>query len=238
MKLKNIKKYSNKLLKFKIIQNKVYNKKQHLNNIKIEDIEYRLKKIFNIIYKYHIFDKKILFVGPELSSIENFQIKFLLKSTKHVFIPTNFWVRGAISNNKTYFKHSTKNRKSLDNKISKLLFQLKNKVDLIVLLDESNSLNVSSEGYESRIPIISLNSYLNIHHNKSSYRVPGNFQFNNKKILDNFFYSLLISTLKKGNRHKHSLNLKKSRSSRTVKKLTTNNFKNKYYRKKKIKNHV
>lgn len=238
MKLKEIKKYSNKLLKFKIIQNKVYNKKQHLNNIKIEDIEYGLKKVFHIIYKYHIFDKKILFVGAELSSIENSQIKFLFKSTKHIFIPTNLWMRGAISNNKTYLKHSTKTKKSMGSRISELLFQLKNKIDLIVILDESNSLNVSNEGYESRIPIISLNSYFNTYHSKSSYRVPGNFQLNNKKILDNFFYSLLISTLKKGNNHKHSLTLRKNRPIKSVKKLTPNNFKSKYYRKKKIKEHV
>ena len=206
MKIKKITKYQNKLLKLKLIKTKIYNKKQHLNNIKIEDIEYRLKKIFYIIYKYHIFDKRILFVGAPLNV--NSKIKNLFKNTKHILIPKSVWIRGAISNKKSCFKHLSKNHKISKNKLSELLFQLKKSIDLIIIFEESNNLNVLDEGYISRIPIISLNSNLEIQYNKSSYKVPGNFQFTNKKIRDNFFYSILISTLKKGNKHKRIMKKK------------------------------
>jgi hypothetical protein len=44
MKIKNIIKYKNKLLKLKLIKTKIYKKKDQLTNTRIEDIEYRLKK--------------------------------------------------------------------------------------------------------------------------------------------------------------------------------------------------
>ena len=195
--------YQNKLLKLKLIQTKIYNKKQYLNNIKIEDIEYRLKKIFYIIYKYHILNKRILFVGAPFNI--NDKITDLFKNTKHILLPRSVWVRGAISNKNSCFKHLSNNQKNTKNKISELLLQLKKNIDLIVVFEESYNLNVLNEGYIARIPIISLNSDLNIKENKPSYKVPGNFKFTNKKIRDNFFYSILISTLKKGNKYKHYL---------------------------------
>jgi len=67
MKIEKIKNIKNKILKLKLIQTKIYDKKQYLNNIKIEDIEFRLKKILYIIYKYHISNKKILFIGNPLN---------------------------------------------------------------------------------------------------------------------------------------------------------------------------
>ena len=50
MKIKKIINHKNKLLKLKILQTKIYTKNQRINNIKIEDIEYRLKNILHIIY--------------------------------------------------------------------------------------------------------------------------------------------------------------------------------------------
>jgi len=228
MKIKKIEKYQNKLLKLKLIQTKIYNKKQHLNNIKIEDIEYRLKKIFYIIYKYHIFNKRVLFVGAPLTI--NSQIKNLVKFTKHILIPKDIWVRGAISNKISCFKHLSKNQKASNNKISELLFQLRKSIDLIVIFGESENLNVLNEGYVSRIPIISINSNFNTQQNKPTYKVPGNFRFTNKKVLDNFFYSILISTLKKGNNYKKIA--KKRNTVRSYKKSSFNSLKHKNYNKK------
>ena len=51
MKIKNIIKYKNKLLKLKLIKTKIYKKKDHLTNTRIEDIEYRLKKALQDIKK-------------------------------------------------------------------------------------------------------------------------------------------------------------------------------------------
>ena len=39
MKVKKITKYQNKLLKLKLTQSKIYNKKHYINNTKIEDID-------------------------------------------------------------------------------------------------------------------------------------------------------------------------------------------------------
>lgn len=203
MKIKRIEKNSTKLLKLKLLQTKIYDKKQYLTNIKIEDIQYRLKKIFYIIYRYHIFNKRILFVGLPLTM--NSKIKTLLESSKHISIPENIWVRGAISNKNACFKHLSKSNKTSNNKISELIFQLKKSIDLVIFFEKSANPDVLSESYVSRIPLISISSSLDTRDVKSSYKVSGNFQFNNKKVLDSFFYSLLFATLKKGNLHKRYL---------------------------------
>jgi ribosomal protein S2 len=203
MKIKKIEQHSTKLMKLKILQTKIYDKKQYLTNNKIEDIEYRLKKIFYIVYKYHIFNKRILFVG--LPSTMNSKITNLLKSSKHISIPENIWVRGAISNKKACFKHISKHNKTSSTKISELIFQLKKSIDLVIFFEKSANPDVLNESYISRIPVISISNNLDIQNVKASYKVSGNFHFDNKKVLDNFFYSLLFATLKKGNLHRRYL---------------------------------
>jgi hypothetical protein len=47
--------------------------------------------------------------------------------------------------------------------------------------------------------MISFNSNLSINNIKTNYKVPGDFLFSIKKTRDNFFYSILLSVLKKGN---------------------------------------
>lgn len=200
MKIKKITQYQNKLLKFKLSQSKIYNKNLHINNIKLEDIEYRLKKAFHIIYKFHILEKKILFVGTPIRL--NPKIQKILKNTKHFLIPETIWVNGIITNKISFFKHLPKNKKINNNKTSKFLFQLKKNVDLIVLLNESTNKTALDESYSTKVPIISLNSDLNIQKSKTNYKIPGNFQFFNKKIRDNFFYSILIAVFKKGKKTK------------------------------------
>jgi ribosomal protein S2 len=192
-----------KLLKLKLIQTKTFTKKQNTNNIKIEDIECRLKKSLQVIYKYHIFKKRILFVGASYDI--NLKFKIFLSKTKHIFLPSNLWIKGAINNKTACFKHLlSNNSKNFNNKISELLIQLKKNIDLIVILDKNESLNIINEGYNTRIPIISFDNNFNLHNNQFSYAIPGNSRFLKKKVRDKFFYSLLISTLKKGNKYKIS----------------------------------
>jgi ribosomal protein S2 len=195
MKIRKIAQYQNKLLKFKLSQSKIYNKKHYINNIKLEDVEYRLKKAFHIIYKYHVFKKKILFVGTPIRL--NPKIQKTLKNTKHFLIPETFWRNGVLTNKISFFKHLPKNKKINNNKVSKFLFQLKKNIDLIVLLNESTNKSAQNESYLAKIPTISLNNKLDIHKNKTNYKIPGDFQFFNKKIRDNFFYSILIAIFKK-----------------------------------------
>ena len=66
MKLNKITIYQSKLFKLKLIQTKIYKKNEH-NFIKIEEIYSRLKKALHIIYKYHINNKRIVFIGTPLN---------------------------------------------------------------------------------------------------------------------------------------------------------------------------
>lgn len=207
-KLKKVRKHSNKLLKLKLSLSKIYNKNHYLQNIKLKDIEYRLKKAFHVIYKYHFYNKKILFVGTPIYVTPKFQK--VLRNTKHFLLPETIWVNGILTNKVSFFKHLFKNKKSQNLKISKFLFQLQKKFDLVVLLNEFNNKIVLDESYLTKIPIISLNSNLSIQENKPSYKIPGNFQFFNKKICDNFFYSILTAVFKKVKKIKKFINKIKS----------------------------
>jgi ribosomal protein S2 len=179
--------YKLELIKLKLIQSEIYNKTQKKNNIKIEDIEYRLKKPLQIIYKYHLFKKRILFVGTPLYIMDQ-KLKELLKN--HFIIPESIWLNGVITNKISFFKHIKKHNKKY--KITKNL-----NIDLIVLLNEPSNINVLNESYLSRIPVISLNSDLNIQNNQPSYKIPGNFQCSNDKTPENVFYLILFAILKK-----------------------------------------
>ena len=188
MKIKNTIRNQNKLLKLKLIKTKIYKKKDTFTNLKIEDIEYRLKKGLQIISKYNISDKKILFVGN--SSAMETKIKNLLKNTRHMFISQYLWLNGAVSNKQAFSTDSLK--ETSYNKTSKL----KNKYNLIVILDKQINNDIINEGYKTKTPIIFLGSSLNIFDIKSSYKIPGNFSLAKKKIRDNFFLALLVNTLK------------------------------------------
>nr|UDP55451.1 ribosomal protein S2 [Schizostauron trachyderma] len=217
MKIKKLLNSQNKLLKFKIIKSKIYNKHHYINNIKIEDIEHRLKKSFHIIFKYHVLKKRILFIGTP--NLINKDIQKFFKKTNHILIPEAAWVNGLISNKISFFKLFIKDKKFTNKKISEILFFLKKNIDLVVLLNESNNTdNVLDESYLTKIPVISFNSSLNILNTKSSYEIPGDFKFSNKKIRDNFFYSILISTFKKGNLPKNKINLSLLSFNKSIKK--------------------
>lgn len=195
MKIKKITGYPQKLLKLKIIKTKNYKKKHQLTCIKIEDIETRLKKALNVINSYHINNKRILFISNALFS--NDRLKNLFKTTHHILIPESIWVPGILNNNNQNFKLISKEQKVTNTKISKLLLQLKRGGDLIVLFNKQLNNNALEEGYNSLIPLISLEDSLNIFDIKSSYKIPGNYKFTKQKIRDNFFASILVATLKK-----------------------------------------
>jgi len=196
MKIHRQTKHSSKLVKLKLIKTKIY-KSNDKNFTKIEDVVYKLKKALHIIYKYHINNKRILFVG---TPIEN-PLNDIIKTTKHLLIAEKIWMNGIITNQSSWFKSLSKNQKTLNRKVSTVLFKTKQKSDLIVILDSSSNFNAIKEGYVAKIPVISLN----LNKNKNyGYNIPGNFKFTSKKTRDNFFYSMLSSTLRKG-----TLNIKK-----------------------------
>jgi ribosomal protein S2 len=200
MKIKNIIKYKNKLLKLKLIKTKIYKKKDHLTNTRIENIEYRLKKALHIIYKYHTTNKRILFIGVPVHTDK--ETKNLINSTRHTFIPESAWVNGIITNKASCFKYLSENPKATTNKLSKLLLKLRNKSDLVVVFNKIADKDALGECYLARIPVISLNCDLNPLKNKSTYKIPGNFNFTKKKVRNDFFFSILKATFKKANQLK------------------------------------
>lgn len=197
MKIKQIKQKSYKLLNFNLAKTKILRKNHYLKSISIEDIEFRLKKIFNLIYLYHISNKKILFVGNPMKI--NTEIKSIFSKTKHTFMPKSAWVKGIITNQILYFKSlfKFKKKKSLITPKLLVILQLKTKFDLIVIVDQESDFKALEESYKSNIPVITLNSDLNIFNREASYKVPGNFIESKNKVRNNIFYSILLSTLKK-----------------------------------------
>jgi hypothetical protein len=86
LKIKNIAKIQNQILKLKLITTKTNKKNTKHIKLNIENIVCRLKKGLHIIYKFQIQNKKILFFGNKnLQTIET-KIKKLLQFTKHKFI--------------------------------------------------------------------------------------------------------------------------------------------------------
>lgn len=232
MKIKKLKHKNYKLLKFNLLKSKIFKKNHYFNNITLEDIEFRLKKIFNLIYLYHITNKKILFIGNPL--IINNKIQQIFSKTKHVFIPSTSWLTGMITNQNFYFKSILKkNNNVLINSISKKILQLKKKSDLILIMDKELNNKALEESFKSQIPVITLNSDLNIFNNKINYKVPGNFILSKNNFKNNLFYSILISIFKRSNYVKNKFKHKLSYKLNSLKKIKNakNTIKKNYNRK-------
>lgn len=187
----------NKLFKLNLLKTQLY-KKIHNNFINLNDIIFRFKQALQIIYKYHIYKKKILFIGFP-TKIEN-QFKIIFKNTNHVLIPSSFWMNGLITNPKKCLNYVFNTNKLINTKI---LFLINTKVDLIVILNSNAAENILNEGYSSKIPVICLNNYLNIFDSRPTYKIPGNFKFSLKNSRNNFFYFIIYSLLKKTQQNKN-----------------------------------
>lgn len=171
---------TNKLLKLKLIQTKAYKKFYIYNNFKIEDIEHRLKKSLEIIQKYHINGKKILFITS--SSVSKWND--LLKHTKHNIVNKDFLSNKKI-NDRFNFLHPLKKLNS------------QTKYNLIVILGKFSNDNFINENYKKKIPIIFVGHSLDIFNNQLSYKVPGDFSFHKKKTREYLFLILIKSVLTK-----------------------------------------
>ena len=181
MKINRIKKLKNKLLNFNIVNTKIYKVLKYYSPLTIESIELTLKKALFIIYKHHINNKKIIFIGAPLKL--NKKLKFVFKNTKHIFIPQSLWNDGVISNRLSLKKTET----------AKLLGKLDQTPDLIVVLNETVHINILKESYKTKIPTI---FFCNLINQNFNYVVRGDFKFSQKQIRNNFFYSILITPLK------------------------------------------
>ena len=200
--VKTLKRYKTKLLKIKLLKAKTWKPKKNIDYLLIKNMEVRLKKILHIIYKFHVANKKILFIGTPLKL--NYKTKQLLKSKKHNFVPESIWMNGIITNSKSSFKYLTRQYVINKDKSLKFLFHLKKQANLIVVLNENSNLTAFKESTLKRIPIISLNASCNFSDftSLSTYKAIGDYSFTKKTIRNRFFFLLLNSVLKKAERAK------------------------------------
>lgn len=219
MKISKLTKYKTKLLKLKLLTTKVYKNEKNFNYLLLKDTETKLKKILQVIYRFHVANKKILFIGTPFRL--NNQIKQLLKKKKHNFIPETVWMNGVITNSGPSFKHLLKRHAIDTDKTLKFLFNLKNQTDLIVILNEQLNLAALKESSLKRIPTISLNSS-NKHSNTdlSTYKLINNSNFTENKTRNDLFFLLLSSLLKKAEilRKKQLKTIKKRKKPKITKK--------------------
>lgn len=203
MKITTLKKYKTKLLKLKLLNTKTHKNQKNFNYLLLKNIENRLKKILNIVYKFHIANKKILFIGTPLKL--NNKITQIFKNKKHNFIPQFIWTNGIITNSKPSFKYLIKQYTINKNKTSKFLFNFKNQADLIVILNEYSNLTILKEGFSKRIPVILLNANYNFFSSDLSiYKTTGNYSFTKKTIRNNIFFLLISAIFKKAEKWKNN----------------------------------
>jgi len=187
MKLKNIRIKKYKLLRLYLAKYEVYKtSKLVLDNYEniLDRLELSFKKVLLIIYNYHIFNKKILFVGfPHPTDQKMVQV---LAKSNHIFLPRALWENGLLGN-KGFI--SNKSRNSI---YFKKFLELKENPNLIVIFTDEKLFNLVSEARKLSIPTI---YFGNLTHDLDglSYRVEGNFV---KKKMKNFFQFLIYSILK------------------------------------------
>lgn len=201
MKLKKIKASKSKLIKFQLIKFKTYKQKKgalnkNVQNKNFEHLELHLKKALQLIYSYHLNNKKIIFIGVPFKLKTKFFI--MLKKTKHLFVPESTWIKGVLSNKISIFKYLNQqinsNIKNTDTNL-KFLFTIQEKPDLIVLLNQEIESHAFQEAIKLKIPTVAIITGLKLNKNVL-YPIHGNFEFLNKKF-DNIYFLLLKSIFNK-----------------------------------------
>jgi hypothetical protein len=180
MKIKKFKQSNrnNKLIELKTL--KLYSKTKQ-TNIQKTLIQRHLIKVCNIIYQYHLLNKKILFLGFPTN------FKNILKKTEHKIIPESLLFNGMVSN-KEFINNTIKTK-------------IKN-IDLIILQNQNNYSAIEKESDTARIPTITLNNNQKFN-NKTAYPWISNYKsLNEKKVTSNFFLTFLKNTLLKAEQSK------------------------------------
>lgn len=228
MKFKNISIKKYKLLKFYLLKYQIYTKTQNDNlnfnqlQYLIENIEIHLKKILQLIYKYHINNKKILFIG--FPAPQNSFLYTIINKTQHIFISNNNWVNGLLTNKKSLKKHFKS--KFIYRNLKQMTITKKNP-DLVVIFNLDDMKNTLKELNVMKIPTIVFNNYSKKELKKITYNVPGNF----RKIINlrlNIFNLLIYSILKINQKLKffNKSNFQKIMSKKLI--FQQSKYKNKY----------
>lgn len=180
-----IKKY--KLIKYYLTKYQAYKKIKIFSTYKrfLDQIELNFKKALFIIYNYHIWNRRILFVGLPYSKNKKF-LNILIRS-KHIFIPKSIWLNGLIGNKKSISK-----KLSLTYHLKRFL-NIRTNPHLIVLFNCSDSDNLVLEASKLEIPIIYFGD-TSKKISEGSYLINGYFL---KKPFKNFYQFLIYTILKK-----------------------------------------
>jgi len=200
MKLSLLKESKTKFLKIKLLKTKIYKCTKNFNYSHLNSIESKLKKIFNIIYKFHILGKTILFLGTHANL--NSKIKHFLKNKRHSFIPQYFWSPGIITNPKVSFYYLKQKYMLTKNNLIKPLFSLK-KIDLVVILNKIINITILKELALKNLPTITLNlsgSLSDLH--LATYKIQNNYSFMKKTIRNTILFTIINSVLKKSKAYK------------------------------------
>lgn len=187
MKLKKIKIKKYKLMRMYLTKYEAYIKDSSfmfVSDTVLDRLEIGFKKALFIIYQYHIYSKRILFIGLPYSRDKKILRVFL--NSNHIFIPRSVWQQGLIGNKNSVLQKFKK----------KIYFQkfleVKENPHLVVIFNEDNLSNMVSEILKLSIPIVyfgnSIKGFEGI-----SYFIKGNFV---KKKMKNFFHFLIYSILK------------------------------------------
>jgi ribosomal protein S2 len=177
-------KVNNKIKLLKITNTLTFKKKEIIR------INPFTKKALHIIFKFHsITGNKILFVGSYNQIDQDF-----LNNSPHVFMPTQVWKYGFLTNKQSIIQQLqliNKGSAKEKFKMASTLFKLARNPNLIVILDEKNTKTIIDEGYITRIPIITVGADIN--DQKSSYKIPKEIMDKNQNY---FFLEILHAILK------------------------------------------
>jgi len=146
MKLKNVRIKKYKLIRFYLAKYEAYTKSELSLDSILDRLELGVKKMLFLIYQYHIYNKKILFVGFPYSSDKKF-LQVLIKSN-HIFVPRSVWKRGLIGNKSSILT------KSSDLYYFKKFLEIKGNPHLIVLFNEEKIYDIVPECTKLSIPVI------------------------------------------------------------------------------------
>lgn len=194
MKIEKIFNFKNRLLELLLLkfyfQNSVTTK---INTT--ETIVARLKKILHIVYKYHILNKKILFINA--STKNHFYIEKIIKHTKHITIPESVWINGLVTNKKSCLKYLIKNQIYSKNTLNELLLTINEPFDLVLIINNIKNKSLIKEILNSQIPVIYLNTFSNNPRNFNHLNYTLNIELKPKKTISNFFFLILKTIFKK-----------------------------------------
>ena len=145
------------ILKLHLLKHRTYEQPLGKNNstgfitdLTLNETIYNLKKALQIIFQYHIRNKRILFIGvpTKLEAKIN-------KATNHVAVPQDMNIQGLISNSSN--KNSISVKQMNNQKIIKfkaLLPKLARKPDLVVVVAHEKTDAIHKECVVAKLPII------------------------------------------------------------------------------------